>query len=216
MTLVLEDSLQNVALVLWDGVELLDFAGPGEVFAAAHMGGTGAYNVYTVGLTKASIVSQGFVRVTPQYSIEDCPEPDIIVLPGGGTSIPRNDAKFMAWLKRSVPNTQATMSICTGAFILADAGLLDGQKATTWHNAIGALRREATETEVLANTRFVDNGRIITTAGVSAGIDGALHIVAREQGEEAAAETAKYMEYDWDRKRNPGLVAPEKEPTNGN
>lgn len=96
-------------------------------------------------------------------------------------------------------NLDAAMSVCTGAFILQKAGLLDGLTATTFHNAIESLREVAPKTEVLANTRWVDNGQVITTAGVSAGIDGALRVVEKLYGRETAQATAHYMEYDkWD------------------
>jgi putative intracellular protease/amidase len=197
MTLIEKGSLKNVAIMVWNGVELLDFAGPGEVFAAARAAGGPAYNVFTVGITKEPILSQGFVRVTPQYSIEDSPPPDILVLPGGGTNVPMNDANTMAWVKRVSNDADVVMSVCTGAFILARLGLLNGLEATTWHGAIEDFRRAAPNVTVLENRRYVDNGDVITAAGVSAGIDAALHVVRRMIGPEAAKRTARYMEYEW-------------------
>jgi transcriptional regulator GlxA family with amidase domain len=185
---------RNVAILIWDRVELLDFAGPGEVFAAA--GGDGVFNVYTVGPTRASIVSQGFVTVTPEYGFGDSPKPDIIVVPGGGTSSIRDNPEMMAWFKDVAQGAEVVMSVCTGAFVLLDAGLLDGREATTWHGRIEDLREAAPKTVVHADTRFVDNGVVITTAGISAGIDGALHVVSRLLGEAEARSTARYMEYD--------------------
>lgn len=185
---------RNVALLIWDRVELLDFAGPGEVFAAA--GYDGEFNVYTVGSTDAPILSQGFVTVTPAYGFADSPKPDIIVVPGGGTSNIRKNPAWMAWLKEVSQDAEVVMSVCTGAFVLLDAGLLDDREATTWHGQIKNFREQATRTIVHENMRFVDNGTVVTTAGVSAGIDGALHIVARLLGDKAARSTARYMEYD--------------------
>ena len=195
MSLVAESKIMNVAIFLYDGVEILDFSGPGEVFAASHFDG-GGFRVYTVAATKAPLVSQGFVHIQPQYSINDCPKPDIIVLPGGNTGPSVDNEAVIAWVQREAPDLTAALSVCTGAFILERAGLLRGKKATTFHNAIASLREKATETEVLENTRWVDNGKIITTAGVSAGIDGALHLVGRLCGMEVAQATAHYMEYD--------------------
>lgn len=194
---------RNVAILIWDNVELLDFAGPGEVFAAA--GYNGEFNVYTVGPTDAPILSQRFVTVTPEYGFAESPKPDIIVVPGGGTSSILENPAMMAWLKEAAHEAEIVMSVCTGAFVLLEAGLLEGREATTWHGRVEEFREAAPRTVVHENTRFVDNGAIVTTAGVSAGIDGALHIVARLLGDEWAQATARYMEYDkW--VPNDGLV----------
>lgn len=210
MTLVAESKILNVAVFLYDGVEILDFSGPGEVFSASHFDG-GGFRVYTVAATKEPLVSQGFVHIQPEYAIADCPKPDIIVLPGGNTGPSVDNNAVIQWVQQEAPDLTAALSVCTGAFILERAGLLRGKKATTFHNAIASLRERATETEVLENTRWVDNGKIITTAGVSAGIDGALHLVGRLCGMEVAQATARYMEYDkWDPKD--GVIVGENTP----
>jgi transcriptional regulator GlxA family with amidase domain len=189
---------RNVAIFIYEGVELLDFAGPGEVFAAAEtIDGQSAFNVYTVAASADPIVSQGFVKVTPQHTIENCPRPDIIVVPGGATNNAMSDQKVMAWIKATGREAEITMSVCTGAFMLARAGLLDGRKATTHRASISRLKKEALTATALEKKRFVDSGQVLTTAGVSAGIDGALHVVERLLGLPAAQLTAKYMEYDW-------------------
>lgn len=191
---------RNVAIVVYEGVELLDFAGPGEVFGAASgFGGDRqrrAFNVYTVALTKDPITSR-FVRVMPAYSIDDAPKPDVIVIPGGSTGALLDSPKFMAWLAASQASAEVTLSVCTGAFTLSKLGLLDGKQVTTFYNAIPDLRRQTPKATVVDGRRFVDNGAIITTAGVSAGIDGALHTVARLLGRAVADQTARYMEYRW-------------------
>ena len=192
---------RNVAIVLYEGVELLDFAGPGEVFAAAAnfgaVGSVEAFKVYTVATTKAPLTSQGFVRVLPDFDIDDAPRPDIIVVPGGPSSTLSGDDRFMAWARKAFHNAEVSMSVCTGAFVLGKAGLLDGHTATTWYGAIEGLRKALPRTTVEDGRRFVDEGRVVTTAGVSAGIDGALHVVARLLGREVADKTARYMEYRW-------------------
>ena len=185
---------RRVAIVLYPGVELLDFAGPGEVFAAA---GDGAFDVFTVAATHEPIVSQGFVRVTPGYAIADSPTPDLIVIPGGHVSSVLDDAKMMEWLKARAATAELTMSVCNGALVLAKAGLLDGLRATSHYGSIERLRTFSRVT-VVPGERFVDNGRIVTTQGVSAGIDGALHVVERLLGAEAAWSTARYMMYHWE------------------
>jgi len=185
---------RNVAIVLYEGVELLDFAGPGEVFSAA---GNGAFNVFTVAATHEPVVSQGFVRITPAYAIADSPKPDILVIPGGNARSVYDDPKMMAWVKARVGAAELTMSVCNGALVLAHAGLLDGLRATSHYGAIAALKKFPRVTVVPAE-RFVDNGRIVTTQGVSAGIDGALHVVGRLLGSEQAWSTARYMMYRWE------------------
>ncbi len=187
-----EQRQRSVGLVVYDGMEILDFAGPGEVFAA-----TGdAFEVFTVAERKEPILSQGFVRIVPDHAIADSPRPDILVIPGGGTRPLRDSESMMAWIKSAAAAAEIVMTVCSGAFVLAEAGLLDGQEATTWYGAIDAFRRNYPETVVHENVRFVDNGKFVTTAGVSAGIDGALHVVSKLLGPDRAAETAAYMEYD--------------------
>jgi transcriptional regulator GlxA family with amidase domain len=185
----------NVAIVIYNQMELLDFAGPAETFQAA--GGGERYQVYTVSDTRKPIVSQGFVTITPQYTIADCPPPDLVVIPGGNATTARKNQKLMAWIKSVAPDVQCMFSVCTGAFVLADAGLLDGLEATSHHGAVANLRKKYPKVKVREDRRVVDNGKIVTAAGVSAGIDGALHVVARMCGQKVAKRTAEYMEYRW-------------------
>ena len=197
MKLINQKLMKNVAIFLYEGVEILDFSGPGEVFAAASSyTEVGGFNVYTVAATKDPITSQGFVKIMPTYSIEDCPKPNIIVLPGGNTGPSIDNPAVIKWVQEEMAEGDYRLSVCTGAFILEKAGLLAGKKATTWHGKIDQLKRLATNFEVLENTRWVDNGNVITTAGVSAGIDGALHLVEKIFGRKTAVATARYMEYD--------------------
>jgi transcriptional regulator GlxA family with amidase domain len=192
---------KNVAIVIHEGVELLDFAGPGEVFESARLqgaaGGEPWFHVYTVAPSARPVVSQRFLTVRPEHTIENCPMPDILVVPGGATSVLLRDEAFMDWFRRTAPRCEIVMSVCTGAFVLAEAGLLEGVEATTHWSALDSLRREFPAARVVEGRRFVDAGRIVTTAGVSAGIDGALHVVARLLGREVAERTARYMEYEW-------------------
>jgi len=191
MELVNTADLLRVAIVLYPGVELLDFAGPGEVFAAAH-----AFRPYTVAASAAPLLSQGFVTVTPQYSIADAPAPHVLLVPGGNIGALLDDPDMMAWLKETAASARNVVSVCNGAIVLAEAGLLKGLDATTHWGAIEALRQHAPDTRVLEGHRWVDSGRVLTTAGVSAGIDGALHLVSRLASREEADRVARYMEYD--------------------
>jgi transcriptional regulator GlxA family with amidase domain len=192
---------RNVAIVLYDGVEILDFAGPSEVFASAGNiagePGVPAYHVYTVAATKAPVKSQGFVTVTPEFSIDDAPKPDILVIPGGQSGSLTSDARFMAWAKPAIEASELTLTVCSGAFVAAKAGVLDGRPATTWYGSVDLLRKLYPNVQAQDGRRFVDSGKIVTTAGVSAGIDGALHVVARLTGRNTADRTARYMEYHW-------------------
>ena len=185
---------RQVAILVYEGVELLDFAGPGEVFAAA--GHDGDFAVYTVGETVAPVLSQRFVTVTPRYSIAEAPRPDVLVIPGGAASNLMSEP-MLAWIRATAKDAEVVLSVCNGALVLAKAGLLDGLGATTHHGSLDALRRMAPKTTVHADRRFVDNGKVVTAAGVSAGIDAALHVVHRLSGDEAARATARYMEYTW-------------------
>ena len=190
-----KSSRRNVAIVIFNQMELLDFAGPAEVFAAAD--GGRAFKVYTVAENDKPIKSQGFVTITPQYTIENCPRPDILMIPGGNSTSVSKSQKMMDWVKQVSQNTEHVMSVCTGAFVLARAGLLDGLEATTHHGAISALKRNHPNVKVRTDVRVVDNGKILTAAGVSAGIDGALHVVSKLRGQKVAQKTAEYMEYRW-------------------
>ena len=192
---------RNVAIVIYEGVEILDFAGPAEVLAAAggfaSPGGGTALNVYTVSKSTKPLKSQGFIPIVPEYSIENAPRPDLVVVPGGNSGSITNDPEFFAWVKGAAGKAEVTLTVCTGAFVLAKAGYLDGKEITTWYGAVEKLQKAAPKSTVQAGRRFVDNGRFVTTAGVSAGIDGSLHVVARLFGRAVADQTARYMEYHW-------------------
>lgn len=190
-----EPVIRRVAIVVYEGVELLDFAGPGEVFSAARHPDGSRFEVYTIASSLEPVTSQGFVRVTPQHTFADGPVPDIAVVPGG--SIPLRDKELRAWLVRCSQESEIVMSVCNGALALAAAGLLDGREVTTHHGSLDSLQAMAPTSSVFTNRRFVDTGRIVTSAGVSAGIDGALHVVSRLLGAEEARSTAEYMEYEW-------------------
>jgi putative intracellular protease/amidase/YHS domain-containing protein len=183
---------RTVAILVYDGVELLDFAGPGEVFASA-----GKFDVFTVAPTLSPVTSQGFVEVQPRYSVASAPRPDILIVPGGAAGNVISNAAVMSWIKTTAERAEQVLSVCNGAMVLAHAGLLDGLEATTHHGSIAALRQHAPRTTVHDDRRFVDNGKVVTAAGVSAGIDMSLHVVSKLLGAGAASNTARYMEYSW-------------------
>jgi transcriptional regulator GlxA family with amidase domain len=185
---------RNVAILVWPGVELLDFTGPAEVFWAADH--ARRFKVYTVGLDEKPVRTQGAVIVQPEFTLENAPVPAVIVIPGGNMRAVENNAAVRAWLREKSHRTEVILSVCTGAFVLAEAGLLDGLKATTHHFGYDELARRFPKITVVRTERFVDNGKLITAGGVSAGIDGALHVVTKLVGKEAAEWTAReWMEY---------------------
>lgn len=188
---------RRVAVMLFPGVELLDFAGPSEVFAGSRdESGNSYFDVYTVGLSKSPIKSQRFLTVTPQFDPGDAPLPDILVIPGGNVIPLMDDAAAMAFVEKVRDEKRLILSVCNGASVLAKVGALDGLEVTTHHSNLEILRQLAPKATVHANRRYVDNGEIITTAGVSAGIDGALYLVSRLHGKDAANRCAIYMNYD--------------------
>ncbi|RDY58191.1 DJ-1/PfpI family protein [Flagellimonas nanhaiensis] len=204
MPLIKKNAAKTIAFYLQDGVEVLDFAGPLEVFAYA------GYQVFTVSATQEPIKSQGVLTVVPDYSVENAPEADILAFFGGNSGAASQNKKVIEWVTKQ-SDVDYHFSVCTGAFVLAEAGILDGKIATTFHSALDNLEAGYPKIDVRKNVRFVDNGKVITTAGISAGIDGALHLVAKLQGLNAAKRTAYYMEYDnWN--LGDGLILAEDNP----
>lgn len=189
---------RNVAIVLFDEVEVLDFAGPFEVFGVTRIGEDKPFNVYTVAKEARPVIARNGLSINPHYTFENCPAPDILVVPGGyGSRAAMKDEHMLAFVKQHDAHTELTTSVCTGALILGRAGLLDGLRATTHHGAYDLLRENAPHTDVIEGVRYIDNGRIITSAGIQAGMDMSLHVVARLLGEDTARQTARYMEYQW-------------------
>ena len=188
---------RNVAIFIFDDVEVLDFAGPFEVFAVAdELQGGETFSVFTVAESPGTVRARHGLKVVPTYTLENCGSPDVLVVPGGiGTRPLLGKPALLEWLRLKTKRAELVMSICTGALILAKAGLLDGLRVTTHAGALQLLAELAPRATVDATTRFHDNGKIITAAGISAGIDASLHAVARFLGEPAAIATAAHMEY---------------------
>ena len=188
---------KNVAILLFDDVEVLDFAGPFEVFAVTdELRGYDTFNVFTVAENVGTVRAHNGLKVVPHYTLENCPAPQVLIVPGGfGTRALLHKPALLEWIQKRTAKSELTMSVCTGSLVLAKAGLLDGLRATTHHQCFDVLRDLAPRTEVIETDRFVDNGRILTAAGISAGIDCALYAVERLLGADAATATATYMEY---------------------
>jgi putative intracellular protease/amidase len=190
-TLAPEPPRKKVAILVFNGVEIIDYTGPWEVFGAA------GYDVYTVAETKTPVTTAMGMTVVPSYTFADAPQPDILLVPGGGVRKTQNSEATLDWVKKTNGQTSLTMSVCNGAFILASAGLLDGLSATTTVHNIDPMRAAFPKVKVVSDQRFVDNGHVITTGGLTAGIDGALHVVSRTDGEGRAQQVALSLEYNW-------------------
>ena len=186
------DTRRKVAVLVFNGVEVIDSMGPYELFGAA------GYNVYTVGETKEPVTSAMGMTMVPKYTFADAPRPDVLVVPGGGVRGAQNNAALLKYVVDVTGTTQHTMSVCNGSFILASAGLLDGLTATSTYGNVLRLHAQFPKVKVVGDQRFVDNGKIITTAGLSAGMDGALHVIAKLDGEERARQVALGEEYHWE------------------
>jgi len=161
------------------------------------MFGQAGYRVYTVALKPGPLTTNMGMRITPDYTLEQAPEAEVIVVPGGGVGAVQDVPAVQAWLRQRAEKAKHVLSVCNGAFIVGSAGLLDGLSATTFYGMIPALRETFPKVRVVSDQRYVDNGKIITTAGLSSGIDGSLHVVEKLQGRGVAQRVALGMEYDW-------------------
>ena len=199
--------MRTVAILLFNEIEVLDFAGPFEVFGVTgKLSGNPSFHVFTVA-ERGPVYARNGLCINPSYLLNDHPKADIIVIPGGGgyhaDGTPYGSRREMDnpivlnWIRRSAASAELVLSVCTGALLLAKAGLLENLSATTHYLATDSLAKMAPQTTVLPNERYVDNGKIITSAGISAGIDMSLYTVGKLLGKEIANETAKYMQYDY-------------------
>lgn len=204
--------MRTVAILLFNEIEVLDFAGPFEVFGVAGRQadsrrlGTIPFHVFTVAERSPVYARNGLV-ITPTYLLNDHPKADIIVVPGGGgyhaDKIPfgsrreMNNPAVLNWVSRTAQTAELVLSVCTGSFILGQAGLLENLSATTHFMAADDMQARNPTTAILRTERYVDAGKIITSAGISAGIDMSLYVVGRLLGKEVADETARYMQYDY-------------------
>ena len=182
----------TVAILLFNGVQIIDYSGPWEVFGQA------GFVVHTVAAGSGPITTVFGQKVIPDYTFQNSPKADILLIPGGSVTDAINDSRLIEWIQASAKESRYVMSVCTGAFLLAKAGLLDGLSGTTIRHSLSNLARFAPKTKVVSDRRVVDNGKIITTAGLSAGIDGALHLVSKILGKERARAMASGLEYKWE------------------
>ena len=186
-----EAERKKVAILIFDGVEIIDYTGPWEIF-----GGAG-FEVFTVAKTTETINTTYGMKVTPNYTLEEHPLPDIVLVPGGQVFGPHSDHAVMKRLNDNASQAEVVLSVCNGAFILAKAGLLKGMRATTTRPLVDGLAAAGEDITVVHDVRFVDNGKIVTSGGLSAGMDAALHVASRYIGKDGARRLANSLEYDW-------------------
>lgn len=197
-------STRNVGIYLYDDVEVLDFSGPFEVFSTASRvktrivpASTEPFRLFTLAASAGRVTARGGLIITPEYYLSNHPNLDVLIVPGGVVTIEMEKPAVIQWIKDVSSRAEITASICTGAFLLARAGLLDGLPATTHWEDQADLQSMFPRINVQSKKRWVDNGRIVTSAGISAGIEMSLHLVARLENEELAIKTAHQMEFFW-------------------
>jgi transcriptional regulator GlxA family with amidase domain len=201
------DRARNVAVVAYEKMDLLDLAGPFDVFAVASNWGRD-FRVYTVAEKAGPVKTVSGITISPKYGFGDCPEPDILVVPGGlGARTEMHNEALTGWIRSAAEGAEIVLSVCTGALLLAKAGLLDGLRVTTNRRALDLLREAAPPDAVIVEeARYVDNGKIVLSGGVTTGFDAALHIVSRLYGMERALEVASRLEYRWNAEEAGGPV----------
>lgn len=196
--------MKRIGIYLFDDIEVLDFAGPFEVFStASRMAGRlepateAPFEVCTIGESRRPITARGGLRVEAQFSLAAHPALEALVIPRGVVTRELEKPGAVAWIAEQAAKAELTASICTGAFLLGKAGLLHGKRATTHWEDIADLRAAFLDTEVVEGPRWVDEGSVVTSAGISAAIDVSLHLVERLADKELALRTARQMDYEW-------------------
>lgn len=194
----------TVGIFLYENVEALDFAGPYEVFTTASRvaqrhdpARPAPFRVVTIAQSTAPVRARAGMTVLPDYCVNDHPALDVLIVPGGVVTEELAKTQVIDWIANVSGTTQLTASVCTGAFLLAAAGLVDHGAVTTHWEDIADLRAMFPGLSVLEGQRWVDQGSIVTSAGISAGIDMSLHLVERLVHRQLAVSTARQMEFDW-------------------
>lgn len=194
----------KIGIYIYDEVEALDFAGPYEVFTTAarvkarmEPNTQKLFDVFLIAENEAMVSARADFNVQPHYTIQNHPNMDVLIVPGGIHIRELEKPNVIEWIAKTSANTTLTASVCTGAFLLAKAGILRDQSCTTHWEDIPDLRSMFPMLDVKENVPWVDNGRIVTSAGISAGIEMALHLVTKLAGKELAVKTARQMQYTW-------------------
>ncbi len=195
---------KRVGIVIFPDIEVLDFCGPFEVLAATRLDEArrrdepSPFEVMLVAETSEAVVARGGLRVLPDHTLTSCPRLDLLIVPGGwGTRELVQNERVVTWIHERATDAELVASVCTGSFLLGEAGLLDGRRATTHWQSLDRMHETYPAIEVVRDQHVVEDGSIVTSAGISAGIDLALLVVARFHGEAIARATARYMEYPY-------------------
>jgi len=193
---------KRVGILIFPAVEVLDFCGPYEVFSVARLDEerrrteSSPFEVLLVAETRDPVVATGGLRVIPDATLETCPPLDILVVPGGwGTRAEMSNQRVLKWIAERAREIETLTSVCTGAMLLGQIGLLDGRRATTHWRSLELMRQSFPSVTVEDKLHVVEDGQVLTSAGISAGIDMALRVVARYCGETVGRATARHMEY---------------------
>lgn len=203
MNEVMNKQAKNVAFLVYDQVEVLDLNGPLDVFVKANVVAPGSYNCYTVGLTKEAVFAEAnTMAILPTYAIADAPKPDILVVPGAN---PDHIMRYLAdvdfqgtvltWVKQQYDSGSTVFPICTGSMLLSNTGILDGHAVTTHSMLLDKLEEVNPASSVQRGVRYVDDGKLISTAGITAGIDAALYVVKKDLTEEVSNMIVTLFEY---------------------
>lgn len=194
----------SIGIYIYHQAEVLDFSGPFEVFAtAARLGGEASrLTPWLIGETDEIVTARGGYRVLPDYGIDDHPPLGVLIVAGGVHTAELKKTDVLTWIGREAGQCRITASVCTGAFLLAGAGALDGRRVTTHWEDIADLRTSFPALDVVEGVRWVDEGDRVTSAGISAGIDMSLHLVERLSSRDLAERTARQMAFNWT--SNPG------------
>ena len=195
---------RNVGIYIFDEVEVLDFAGPFEVFSTASRmkermqpGSAKAFEVFTVAASAEAVRARGGLMVQPHFDLTNHPKIDLLIVAGGVVTAELDKERVINWIQLVAKQASITASVCTGAFLLAKAGLLTGKSVTTHWEDIADLCAMFPTLAVQENVRWIDAGKVVTSAGISAGLDMSLHLVSRLKSEELAVRTSRQMDYDW-------------------
>ncbi len=191
--------MRKIGILIFDEVEVMDFAGPFEVFnVAGRRDNLEPFDVFTISEKPEPVMARGKLAVTAHYTTQNHPKMDILLIPGGyGSRAQLLNQPILDWIDAQADGVGHLLSVCTGSLLLGKLGLLDNLDCTTHFMALDLLREVAPKARVHATGRFYDNGKIVTSAGVSAGIDMAFYMVAKLESQKMAEETAKYIEYPW-------------------
>lgn len=193
---------KRLGIVVFDEIEVLDFCGPFEVFSVTRLNEAlrheepSPFEIFLIAQFDRPVITTGGMKIIPDLTFDNCPAMEILVIPGGwGTRKEMNNEVLLSFIRTQAASVEILASVCTGALVLGNAGLLDGLKATTHWRSLSMMRDLFPNIMVDSELNVIDQGRIITSAGISAGIDMALKVVSRYFGEPIARSTAKHMEY---------------------